>query len=117
VTARKAGRSTSPAARRGDLVVALADDGHTAAFEVGVVTRVRDGLAEAWHTADGAIRPARFVPSLSYRWIAPQEQVDVGQALDAVAQRTEPEPFGSVAEIRDAIRPYLYHDREIEAGS
>jgi hypothetical protein len=108
--------TTSPLARPGDIVIACADDGQTATYEFGVVTRVRGGLADAWRTARGAIRPARLVSGLRYRWLVPQTDIDVAQALQAARDRGG--QFTSLPDARDAMRPYLRgRDHELEAGT
>jgi hypothetical protein len=88
-------------ARRGDLVVAWSDQG----YEIGVVSRVREGQAEAWRTPDGVARPAAFVPGLRSRLIVPREQVDAEGAL--AAAHGLPRPFTRLADARAAVRPWL----------
>jgi hypothetical protein len=108
------GMSAHPA-QPGDLIVACADtDG--AAYEVGVVTRTRDGMAEAWRRPDGTVRSARFVPGLRRRWLVPHADIDVERARNAAGERTR--PFGSLSEVREAMRPWLRgRDPQMEAGS
>jgi len=110
------GGAAVPQARPGDSVVAYADKGQAAIYEVGVVTRVHDGLADAWRTADGTVRPARFVPGLKYRWLVPQADIDVAHALRAAEERGG--RFASLQEARAAMRPWLRHQHhQMEAGS
>jgi hypothetical protein len=105
-----------PEARRGDVVIAYADDGRTANYEFGVVTRVRGGLIDAWRTTDGAIRPARFVPCLRYRWLIPQTDINVTQAVRAAAERGG--RFTSMPQAREAMRPWLRsREHQMEAGN
>jgi hypothetical protein len=97
-------------------VVACADTDRAASYEVGIVTRVRDGLADAWRTADGTVRPARFVPGLRYRWLVPQGDIDVASAMHAAARRDQ--PFASISEVKAAMRPWLHgRQHQMEAGS
>ena len=103
-----------PAAQPGDLIVACAETRRGTAYEVGVVTRTRDGMAEAWRSPDGTLRPARFVPGLRDRWLVPHGEIDVERALNAAGERTR--PFASLSEVREAMRPWL-RDPQLEAGS
>lgn len=116
MTAPHDGSRPDPRARCGDLIVACTGSGQESAYEIGIVTHARDGLAQAWRTTAGAIRPARFVRQLRYRLLVPQDDIDVEMAFTAVSQRAR--PFASLAEVRAAMRPWL-RDREhqMEAGS
>jgi hypothetical protein len=106
----------TPEARRGDVVIAYVDDGKTATYEFGIVTRVRGGLIDAWRTTDGAVRLARFVPCLRYRWLIPQTDINVTQAVRAAAERGG--RFQSLPEARAAMRPWLRTcEHQMEAGS
>lgn len=95
-------------ARPGDLVVAHAATPQGDTYEIGVVTRTGpDGLADAWRTADGSLRAARFIPGLQHRWLVPRDHVHTERALNAASNYGR--PFTSVTEIRAAIRPWLCH--------
>jgi len=98
-----------PAARAGDLVVAMSTsaDGtaQAAQYEVGVITHTdRQGFVTAYQTSHGVTRPVAFLPRPPHgrRLLVPQEEIDVPGALLAARSHG---PFGSLDEVRQALEP------------
>lgn len=123
---------TSTTAKRGDLVVihtvmtsysASYERSETDHFDVGVVTSVtRDGNVKRWRRGDdfqdsdylGRPNRGQDIPSTGYqsRRIMPAGQIDVTGALATAACHVWPgheytQPYGSLDEVKDALRPHL----------
>lgn len=113
---------TPPMARRGDLVVVhvkgpsgtldvrYADD-----FYVGLVTSVtRDGQVKALRPAgtEGTWLIKHIAWKLLGSWVMSVADIDVDAALSTAAAHRYPAsemtmPYGSLDEVRDALRPHL----------